>query len=96
MSITAERAVEILDPEHREHYESIELVNEACRMGREAILKQIPMELDYEADGYGDDGNLVYDRAYCRSCHHEFEYDYEWGLKHCPDCGQALAWIEEE
>lgn len=25
-----ERAIEILDPEHRERYESIEPVNEAC------------------------------------------------------------------
>lgn len=33
-----ERAAEILDPAHRESYESIEQVNEACRMGREAIL----------------------------------------------------------
>ena len=37
-----ERAIEILDPEHREHYESIEPVMEACRMGMEALEKQIP------------------------------------------------------
>lgn len=35
--MTIERAIEILDPEHREHYESIEIVNEACRMGMEAL-----------------------------------------------------------
>ena len=35
--MTIERAIEILDPEHREHYESIEPVNEACRMGIEAL-----------------------------------------------------------
>ena len=29
--------MEILDPEHREHYESMEPVNEACRMGMEAL-----------------------------------------------------------
>ena len=34
-----ERAIEILDPEHREWYESIEPVNEACRMGMEALKK---------------------------------------------------------
>ncbi len=33
----AKRAIEILDPEHREHYDSIEPVNEACRMGMEAL-----------------------------------------------------------
>ena len=39
--MTLERAAEILDPEHREHYESIEVVNEACNIGMEAIGKQI-------------------------------------------------------
>ena len=33
-----ERAIEILDPEHREAYESLEPVNEACRMGVEPVL----------------------------------------------------------
>lgn len=37
--MTYERAVEILDPEHREHYESIDIVDEACRMGMEASEK---------------------------------------------------------
>ena len=35
--MTIDRAIEILNPEHREHYESIEPVNEACRMGMEAL-----------------------------------------------------------
>ena len=49
MKISIERAIEILDPEHREHYESIDPVNEACRMGMEALknpllafIKQVP------------------------------------------------------
>lgn len=37
--MTDERAIEILDPEHHEHYESIEPVNEACRIGMGAIRK---------------------------------------------------------
>lgn len=39
-----ERAIEILNPEHREHYESIDPVNEACRMGMEALerMRWIP------------------------------------------------------
>lgn len=32
-----ERAIEILDPGHREHYDDLEEVNEACRMGMEAL-----------------------------------------------------------
>lgn len=35
--MTIDRAIEILNPEHREHYESLEPVNEACRMGMEAL-----------------------------------------------------------
>lgn len=38
--MTIDRAIEILDPEHREHYDSIETVNEACRMGMEALKAQ--------------------------------------------------------
>lgn len=35
--MTIDRAIEILDPEHREHYKSIDPVIEACRMGMEAL-----------------------------------------------------------
>lgn len=35
--MTAERAIEILDPRHSERYDSIETVNEACCMGMEAL-----------------------------------------------------------
>lgn len=37
--MTVDRAIEILDPEHREQYESIDPVNEACRMGMEALKR---------------------------------------------------------
>lgn len=37
MKIDINRAIQILDPEHREHYESLDEVNEACRMGIEAL-----------------------------------------------------------
>ena len=39
------RAMEILDPNHMEHYGSIDIVNEACEMGRRALEKQIPKGL---------------------------------------------------
>lgn len=35
-----DRAIEILDPTHREHYDGLEEVNEACRMGMEALERQ--------------------------------------------------------
>ena len=34
-----ERAIEILDPEHRENYDGMDEVNEACRMGMEALKR---------------------------------------------------------
>lgn len=48
----AERAIEILDPEHREHYEDLEEVNEACRMGVAAlwIAKEIVVDNDLPYD----------------------------------------------
>lgn len=35
--MTIDRAIEILDPEHRERYDGMDEVNEACRMGMEAL-----------------------------------------------------------
>lgn len=37
--MTIERAIEILDPEHRECYDGMDEVNEACRMGMEALKR---------------------------------------------------------
>ena len=37
--MTVDRAIDILNPEHREQYESIDPVNEACRMGMEALKR---------------------------------------------------------
>lgn len=68
-------------------------------IGRLAELeyKQVPKQLDYEAEGYDDNGELIYDTAYCPRCRYSFEVDYE-SPNYCPDCGQALDWsnIEEE
>lgn len=46
MEMTYERAAEILDPEHRENYDSIETVKRACRIGMDALKKQIPEKVD--------------------------------------------------
>lgn len=37
-----DRAIEILDPEHRENYDGMDEVNEACRMGMEALEEELP------------------------------------------------------
>lgn len=63
--MTIERAIEILNPEHREHYDSVETVNEACRMGMEALKRSrwIPMEKESPPEGeliLCSDGNVVF------------------------------------
>ena len=40
--MSTERAAEILDPKHQEGYESLAIVEEACQMGRDALLLRIP------------------------------------------------------
>lgn len=42
--MTIDRAIEILNPAHREHYDGMDEVNEACRMGMEALerMRWIP------------------------------------------------------
>ena len=81
-----DRIIEILDP-------SDEMVNESREIVRKAIGKLIPRKPTYEGDGYGDDGNLIYDTAYCPICNHSFEYGInDWESNYCPNCGQALDW----
>lgn len=38
--MTIDRAIEILDPDHRETYDSIEPINEACRIAVDALKTQ--------------------------------------------------------
>ena len=55
--MTIDRAIEILNPEHRECYDGMDEVNEACRMGMEALKRTRWMPCrDCEhiyIDGYG-------------------------------------------
>ena len=86
--MTYERAAEILDPEHRETYESLEIVDEACRMGREALFRRMPGSP--HPDG---DANILA----CPTCG-SGEYLYnEDGNRccFCGWCGQAIDWNAE-
>ena len=88
MKITKERAAEILDPNHREHYESIDPVNEACRMGREAILRSIP-------DSPYPDGDVsILACPNCGSGEYLHNLDGE-EMRFCGQCGQAIKWEEK-
>lgn len=89
--MTHERAAEILDPEHREHYESLEPVNEACRMGMEALKKRTPKKpLENEPMW-----------AVCPDCGGSISKDNvqehitDGDITFCEHCGQAIDWREE-
>ncbi len=72
--MTFERAAEILDS-----------ANEACEIGRKAILKQIPKK------------PLFFNNAECPNCPNEFEFgSNNWGCAYCPNCGQALDWSKHD
>lgn len=60
--MTIDRAIEILDPEHRENYDGMDEVNEACRMGMEALerTRWIPCSLRMPEVG---EEVLVYSRS---------------------------------
>lgn len=86
--MTTERAIEILDPTHREHYDSLETVKEACRMGMTALEKQMPRKIipvtmpdNKTITGYK-----------CPNCKDRLFI----GNKFCPNCGQALDWEAAE
>ena len=99
--MTPERAIEILNPEHREHYDSIETVNEACRMGMEAIGYRIKKKPDTDIINRGIDvaGEYDIDSNYicpnCKSVVGDCEIEEHY-FDYCPDCGQALDWSDEE
>lgn len=106
-----ERAMEILDTNHREHYESIDIVNEACEMGRRALEKQIPMKpVAFERTACDfETGICPYSHYECeriKPYSHEYKYtDYKCPScdkvfsdgtpNYCCYCGQALDWSEE-
>lgn len=60
----------------------------------EALQKQIPMKPPIWGDGFAD-GNLVYDMWDCPNCGKSYELDYD-EYDHCPHCGQAIDWSDEE
>lgn len=72
---------------HIRKYEFIDIDNK-----NNILTPQVP---HYEADGYDAKENLVYNTWVCPNCeiHYEVEYDH---YKHCPECGQAIDWSEEE
>lgn len=76
-----ERAAEILDPKHRERYESLSVFEEACSMDRDALLLRIPRS-PYK-NGFACPN--------CGSSYYLYGY-FNKPNKCCSNCGQAILW----
>ena len=79
------RAAEILDPEHREQYESLEPVNEACRMGMEALRRLEPRP------PHPDEDEHLLACPHCGSGEYLYNEDGN-EQRFCGQCGQAIEW----
>lgn len=94
-----ERAIQILDPNHREYYESIDPVNEACRMGMEALQEKLYRSggcdwcksLEKKPDDFTL-GDLRADR-YVRNTFIGDGFTYFLTAMFCPICGRDLHHI---
>ena len=62
---------------------------------QELVDKAVPKKPFYEADGYDENGELIYDTWICPNCHHYYEVDYD-DYDYCPNCGQAIDWSDED
>ena len=62
---------------------------------QELVERATPMKPIYEADGYDENGKLIYDTWICPNCDKKYEVDYD-EYDHCPNCGKALDWCDEE
>lgn len=80
-----ERARKILDSEHRERYGNIEPVNEACRMGRAALGKMVPLSPHPDGDKHIEA---------CPGCgSREYLYNDDGNRNEfCGQCGQTIKW----
>ena len=62
---------------------------------QELVDKAVPKKPFYEADGYDENGELIYDTWICPNCDKKYEVDYD-EYDHCPNCGQAIDWSDED
>ena len=93
-----ERAIEILDPMHRERYDSVDTVGAACRMGMDALRRLIPCKPKYSryVSGQGYFTAIASEKV-CGHCkcaytvvapHSHYEY--------YPHCGQLQDLVEDD
>jgi hypothetical protein len=74
--------------------DTVEEAHEYLDVLKELVDKAVPKKSDYEADGYDENGELIYDTWICPNCDKKYEVDYD-EYDHCPNCGQAIDWSDE-
>lgn len=74
--------------------DTVEEANEYLVVLKELVDKATPKKPNYEADGYDENGELIYDTWICPNCDKKYEVDYD-EYDHCPNCGQAIDWSDE-
>ncbi len=84
------------DSEKRRFKSRLLKEQETLQECKKIFEKQISKELSYEGDGYDDNGEMIYDTAFCPNCEKEFEVYYCEHGNYCPNCGQALDWSDKE
>ena len=62
---------------------------------KKLVDKATPKKPFYEADGYDENGELIYDTWICPNCNHYYEVDYD-DYDYCPNCGQRLDWSDKD
>lgn len=83
--MNAQRAIEILNPAHREHYESLEPVEEACRMGIAALSYRVREKPRYFPARHAP----VLACKRCGSVNADGAQN-----AFCGQCGQAIDWTD--
>lgn len=81
-----------------------DLAIKAKELAIRALRMQIPTKLDCKIESMYIQGYEINDKfAYCPCCHNRrlnmsLDYTGKEELKylHCPDCGQALDWSDDE
>lgn len=94
--MTEEMAYEILKRLIDEHFDENGNVKAFANIVIDELVgKEIPKKPDYEGDGYGDNGEIIYDTWICPNCDKRYELDYD-DYDYCPNCGQRIDWSDED
>lgn len=102
MTMTTEKAIEQLnslmnDREnhvHRDDFDEVFLQDiEACKMGIQALEKQVPKKVIWKNKRNGK--IYIFSWALCPNCGSDTCDVHNEKFRFCPDCGQALDWSDE-